>query len=78
MNAHQRMVTAENDWELPSSGVVGHHARDSLADSGHEPRVLHLPDWWVVRLRELLELVVPVKLYLPSQILELFFEAGVY
>lgn len=72
------MVTSENDRELPSSGVVGHDAGDSLGNAGHESRVLHLPDWWVVLLRDLLELVVSVELYLPSQILKLLFEASVY
>lgn len=74
--AHQRMVTTENDRNLPSSGVTGHDTSYSLAYLGDESRVLHLADRWIVLLRDLFELVVSVKLNLPSQVLELLFEAG--
>ena len=76
MNAYQRMVTTENDRKLPSSGVIGHDTSDSFADLGDESRVFHLTDRWVVLLRDLFELVVSIKLYLPSQILELLLKAS--
>jgi len=70
------MITTENNRKLPSSGVVGHDTRDSLTDPGDESRVFHLTDRWVVLLRDLFELVMSVKLYIPSQVLELLFKAG--
>lgn len=51
---------------------------DSLADPGYESRILHLANWWVIPFRDLFELVMSVKLDLPSQVLELLFEAGFY
>ena len=56
--------------------MARHDTSHSLAYPGYESRVLHLTDWWVVFLRNLFELVVPVKLDLPSQVPELLFEAG--
>ena len=70
------MVTTENDRKLPPSGVTGYDTSYSLAYLGHESRVLHLADWWVILFRDLLELVVSVKLNIPTQVLELLSEAG--
>ena len=69
------MVTTENDRKLPSSGVARHDTSYSLTHPGHESRVLHLANRWVVILRDLLELVVSVELDFISQVFELFFEA---
>jgi hypothetical protein len=76
VNAYQRVVTAENDGNLPPFGVARHDIGYTFADPGHKSRVLHLADWWVVFLSDLFELVVAVKLNLPPQVLELLFEAG--
>jgi len=76
VNAHQRMVTTENDRKLPSFGVPRHDTSYSLAYPGHESRVLHLANRWVVILRDLFELMVSVELNLISQAFELFLEAG--
>ena len=70
------MITTENDRKLPSSGVGRYDTSYGLAYPGYESRVLHLADWWVVLIRDLLELVVSVKLNLVSQVPELLFEAG--
>ena len=74
--AYQRMVAAENNRKLPSSGMVGHDTSYSLAYMGYKSWVLHLADWWVILLRDLFELVVSVKLNLQSQSPKLLFETG--
>ena len=70
------MVTTKNNRKLPFPDMIRHDAGDSLADLRYKSRVLHLADWWVVLFRDLFELVVPVKLNLPSQVLKLLSEAG--
>jgi len=70
------MVTAENNRELPSSSMTRHNTSDSLADPGYESRILHLANWRVIQFRDLFELVVSIKLNLPSQLAELSFETG--
>jgi len=70
------MVTTENDWKLSSPDVVRNDTGYRLGDLGHKSRVLHLADRWVVSLRDLFELVMPIKLNFPSQVLELLFEAS--
>ena len=70
------MVSAENDRKLPSSGVIRNDTGDRLADLGYESRVLHLAYRRVTLCRNLFELVMSVKLDLPSQVLELLSEAG--
>lgn len=70
------MVTTENDRKLPSSRVARHDTGYSLAYPGHESRVFHLADRWVVILRDLFELMVSVELNFISQVFELLLEAG--
>lgn len=74
--AHQGMVSAENDWKLPSSDVARNGTGDGLANLGYESRVLHVAYRRVTLRIDLFELVMSVKLNLPSQVLELLFEAG--
>jgi hypothetical protein len=70
------MVSTENDRKLPFFGVVGNGTGDSLADPGYKSRVLHLAYRRVTLCTDVFELVMSVKLNLPSQVLELLFEAG--
>lgn len=65
------MVSAENNRKLAFSGMARYDTGYSLADLGHESRVLHLPDRRVILLSDLFELMVSVELNLPSQISEL-------
>ena len=76
MSTYQRMVTTKNNRKLSSSGMTSNYSSDSLADPGYESRILHLADWRVVLLGDLFELVMSVKLNLPSQIPELLLETG--
>lgn len=72
------MISAENDRKLPSFDVTRNCAGHSLANPGYESRVLHLAYRRVTLCIDLFELVMSVKLNLPSQVLELLFEAGFY
>jgi hypothetical protein len=60
------MISAENNRKLAFSGVARYDTSYGLADPGYESRVLHLPNRRIILPSNLFELVVSVKLNLPS------------
>ena len=51
---------------------------DCLTDLGHQPWVLENANWWVVFGRNVLKLVVSVKLHLPPEFGDLVDESGLH
>lgn len=70
---HQRVVPTQRHRQPPVLRMLADGLRDLLAHLGHAPRVLEDADRGVVldRRRDALELVVPVKVDLPAELLEL-------
>jgi hypothetical protein len=50
---------------------------NGLGDLRHKPWVLQLPDRWIARGRDVLELVMPVKMDFPAELCELIGEPGI-
>lgn len=72
------MITAERKGKLSLFSVLAHNVGDGLADTRHQAGVLELANWGIVLGVELLELVVPVELDLPSELSELLGQTGLY
>ena len=68
---YQRVVAAEGERQLTLLRVVAHDLRDGLAYARDEARVLELANGRVVLGPNVLELMVAVKLDLPSELCEL-------
>lgn len=72
------MITAERKGKLSLFSVLAHNVGDGLADTRHQAGVLELANWGIVLGVELFELVVPIKLNLPSELSKLLGQAGLY
>jgi hypothetical protein len=72
------VVTAERKGQKTFAYVATYDSRNSLGDFGNEPRIPEFPDRRVKLRRYVLELMVPIKLYNPTEILELIHKTCVY
>ena len=63
------MITTECKGQRALAYVATYDSRNSLGDAGNEPWILEFPDWRVKLGRYVFELMVPIKLYNPTEIL---------
>jgi len=71
------VITAERKGQRAFACVATHDPGNSLGDFGNEPRILEFPDWRVKLGRYVFELMVPIKLYNPTEILELIYKTSI-
>jgi hypothetical protein len=74
----KRVVTAERKGQRTFAYVATYDSRNSLGDFGNEPRILEFSDGRVGLSRDIFELMVTIKFYNPTEILELIYKACVY
>ena len=70
------MVASQSERELALGSMPAHSLGDGLGDARNGARVEEFADGRIVGDGELLELVVPVKVDVPSELLQLVDEAG--
>jgi hypothetical protein len=72
------VITTECKGQRAFAYVATYDSRNSLSYFGNEPWILEFPDWRVKLGRYVFELMVPIKLYSPTEILQLIYKTGVY
>lgn len=79
-NAHQAVVTSKREGKLPFLCVLSDDVGDGLGHFGHGARVLHYADVGIIGQAgvEVFELLVPVKVHIPTEPLELIDKASLY
>ena len=65
---YERVVATKREGKLSLLGMVSDDLSNGLANPGHEPRILELPDRRVILGIDRFELMVAIELNLPAKL----------